>query len=422
VNDGRVESGDEVRSVEALEGYLGTSGLDVERYESQPGRVSLVTRIEGSDPDAPTLLLMGHTDVVPVNPDGWTRDPFSGELVDGFVWGRGAVDMLNITASQAVAIRRLAESGFTPKGTLIYLAVADEEALGTWGAKWLVENELDHVRADYVITESGGYQMPAADGVRLPVLTAEKGTFWSKLRVRGTPGHGSQPFRTDNALVTAAEVVRRISEFAPAAQIGDVWRRFVDGMGYPPELRHALLDPAELPGALAELPLGMSRLVHACTHTTFAPTVARGGTKTNVIPDLVELEVDIRTLPGQTGEEAHALLREALGDLADRVEIESNDDPSTASPIDTPLWDSLERVTGRLVPGSGLLPFLMVGGTDNRFFRRAGSVGYGFALFSQRLSFEDYATMFHGNDERVDVESLGLSEQLWEAVAHDLLD
>lgn len=422
VNDGRVESGDEVRSVEALEGYLGTSGLDVERYESQPGRVSLVTRIEGSDPDAPTLLLMGHTDVVPVNPDGWTRDPFSGELVDGFVWGRGAVDMLNITASQAVAIRRLAESGFTPKGTLIYLAVADEEALGTWGAKWLVEHELDHVRADYVITESGGYQMPAADGVRLPVLTAEKGTFWSKLRVRGTPGHGSQPFRTDNALVTAAEVVRRISEFAPAAQIGDVWRRFVDGMGYPPELRHALLDPAELPGALAELPLGMSRLVHACTHTTFAPTVARGGTKTNVIPDLVELEVDIRTLPGQTGEEAHALLREALGDLADRVEIESNDDPSTASPIDTPLWDSLERVTGRLVPGSGLLPFLMVGGTDNRFFRRAGSVGYGFALFSQRLSFEDYATMFHGNDERVDVESLGLSEQLWEAVAHDLLD
>jgi acetylornithine deacetylase/succinyl-diaminopimelate desuccinylase-like protein len=422
VNDGQVESGGEIRSAEALEVYLGTSGLDVERYEPQPGRASLVTRIEGSDPDAPSLLLLGHTDVVPVNPDGWTREPFSGDLVDGFVWGRGAVDMLNITASQAVAVRRLAESGFRPKGTLIYLAVADEEALGTCGAHWLVEHELDHVRADYVITESGGYQMPGADGVRLPVLTAEKGTFWSKLRVRGTPGHGSQPFRTDNALVTAAEVVRRISDFAPQAQIGDVWRRFVEGMGYPPELRHALLDPAELPGALAELPLGMSRLVHACTHTTFAPTVARGGTKTNVIPDLVELEVDVRTLPGQTGDEAHALLREALGELADRVEIESNDDPSTASPIDTPLWDSLARVSSRLVPGSGLVPFLMVGGTDNRFFRRAGSVGYGFALFSQRLTFEDYATMYHGNDERVDVESLGLSEQLWEAVAHDLLD
>lgn len=422
VNDGHTESGQETRSVEALEAYLGTAGLDVERYEPQPGRTSLVTRIEGSDPDAPSLLLMGHTDVVPVNPDGWSREPFSGELVDGFVWGRGAVDMLNITASQAVAMRRLAQSGFTPRGTLTYLAVADEEALGTWGAKWLVEHERDAVYADYVLTESGGYQMATPEGTRLPVLTAEKGTFWSKLRVRGTPGHGSQPFRTDNALVTAAEVVRRLSAFQPEAHMHDVWRRFVEGMHYPPELHDALLDVVELPNVLSELPLGMSRLVHACTHTTFAPTIAHGGTKTNVIPDLVELEVDIRTLPGQTGADALDLIREALGDLADRVEIESNDDPSTASPIDTPLWDSLARVTGRLVAGSALVPFLMVGGTDNRFFRRAGSVGYGFALFSQRLSFEDYATMFHGNDERVDVDSLGLSEQLWEAVAHDLLD
>jgi acetylornithine deacetylase/succinyl-diaminopimelate desuccinylase-like protein len=421
VNDGHVESGGETRSVDALASYLGSAGLDVERYEPQPGRTSLVARIEGRDPAAPTLLLMGHTDVVPVNVDGWSRDPFGAELVDGFVWGRGAVDMLNITASQAVAVHRLATSGFTPRGTLIYLAVADEEALGTWGAKWLVEHERDAVYADYVLTESGGYQMPSPDGVRLPVLTGEKGTFWSKLRVRGTPGHGSQPFRTDNALVTAAEVVRRLHDYQPEAHIHDVWRRFVDGMGYPPELARALLDPAELPGVLAELPLGMSRVVHACTHTTFAPTVAHGGTKTNVIPDCVELEVDIRTLPGQTGEETLELLREALGDLADRVEVESNDDPSTSSPIDTPLWDSLARVTGALVPGSGLVPMLMVGGTDNRFFRRAGSVGYGFALFSPRVSFEEYATMFHGNDERVDVGSLGLTEQLWEAVARDLL-
>lgn len=422
VNDGHVESGAEVRSVDLLEAYLGTSGLAVERYEPQPGRASLVARIEGSDPTAPSLLLMGHTDVVPVNPDGWTRDPFSGDLVDGFVWGRGAVDMLNITASQAVAFRHLADSGFRPKGSLIYLAVADEEALGTWGAKWLVEHERDAVYADYVLTESGGYQMPTADGVRLPVLTAEKGTFWSKLRIRGTPGHGSQPFRTDNALVTAAEVVRRIHAYQPDSMINDVWRQFVEGMAYPDEIKRAFLDPDGLRDALAELPLGMSRLVHACTHTTFAPTIMHGGTKTNVIPDLVELEVDIRTMPGQDGASASAMLEEALGDLADRVEIESNDDPATASPIDTPLWDSLDRVTSRLVEGSSLVPFLMVGGTDNRFFRRAGSVGYGFALFSRRLSFEDYATMFHGNDERVDQESLGLSEELWEAVARDLLE
>jgi len=422
VNDGQVSSGDEVRSVDTLAAYLGATGLDLERYEPQPGRTSLVARIEGSDPEAPSLLLMGHTDVVPVNPDGWSRDPFGAEIVDGYVWGRGAVDMLNITASQAVAFRRLAESGFKPKGTLIYLAVADEEALGTWGARWLVENERDAVYADYVITESGGYQMATPDGVRLPVLTGEKGTFWSKLRIRGTPGHGSQPFRTDNALVKAAEVVRRINEYQPQTEILDVWRQFVEGMSYPAEISEALLDPDRLHEALAELPLGMSRLVHACTHTTFAPTVMHGGTKTNVIPDLVELEIDVRTLPGQTGEDARALLDEALGDLADAVEIESNDDGPTESPIDTPLWDSLARVTRRLVEGSELVPFLMVGGTDNRYFRRAGSVGYGFALFSRRLAFEDYATMFHGNDERVDVDSLGLTEQLWEAVARDLLE
>jgi acetylornithine deacetylase/succinyl-diaminopimelate desuccinylase-like protein len=422
VNDGHVESGGEIRSVDLLEQYLGSAGLDVERYEPQPGRASLVARIEGSDPDAKSLLLMGHTDVVPVNADGWSREPFSGDIVDGFVWGRGAVDMLNITASQAVAFRNLARSGFTPKGTLIFLAVADEEALGTWGAKYLVEHERDAVYADYVLTESGGYQMSTPEGVRLPVLTAEKGTFWSKIRIGGTPGHGSQPFRTDNAVVTAAEVVRRIHAYEPGTQIQHVWRQFVEGMHYPPELTEAFLDPEGLRDALGELPLGMSRLVHACTHTTFSPNVMHGGTKTNVIPDAVELEVDIRTLPGQTGDEVRAMLAEALGDLADRVELESNDDPSTESPIDTPLWDSLARVTGRMVEGSALVPFLMVGGTDNRFFRRAGSVGYGFALFSRRLSFEDYATMFHGNDERVDVESLGLSEELWEAVARDLLE
>ncbi|MCX6505139.1 MAG: M20/M25/M40 family metallo-hydrolase [Actinobacteria bacterium] len=422
VNDGRVESGGEIRSVDLLADYLGATGLDLERYEPQPGRASLVARIEGTDPEAPSLLLMGHTDVVPVNPDGWSHDPFLGEVIDGFVWGRGAVDMLNLTATQAVAFRKLADSGFRPRGTLIYLAVADEEASGVWGAEHLVEHERDAVMADYVLTESGGFQMHSPGGVRLPVLVAEKGTYWSKIRVKGTPGHGSQPHRTDNALVKAAEVVRRLAEFESAASIHEVWRAYVEGMQFPEEISTALLDAALLPSAMAEMPIGMARMIHACTHTTFSPNVAHGGTKTNVIPDSVDLEVDIRTLPGQTGEEVRALIDEALGDLADQVEITSRDDPSSASPIDTPLWDSLARVSGQLVEGSALVPFLMVGATDNRYFRREGSVGYGFGLFSRRITFEDYATMFHGNDERVDVESLALSEQLWEAVARDLLE
>jgi acetylornithine deacetylase/succinyl-diaminopimelate desuccinylase-like protein len=420
VNDGSVASGDEARSVDLLAQYLTGVG-DQEIFEPQPGRQSLVARLEGSDPNAPSLLLMGHTDVVPVNVDGWTRDPFAAEVVNGFVWGRGAIDMLNLTASQAVAFRRLADGGFTPKGDVVYLAVADEEAQGVWGAHWLLDHEREAVYADYVLTESGGFQVPTRDGVRLPVVVGEKGTFWSKLVVRGTPGHASQPFRTDNALVTAAEVVRRIAEFSPPTQIHDSWRRFVEGMALDPEVREQLLDPDQVHGALTALPLGMARHWHACTHTTFAPTVAHGGTKTNVIPDRVDLEVDIRTLPGQTRDDVLGMLREALGDLSDQVEVQSHDDPATESPLDTPLWDTLARVSARLCKGSALVPGFMVGATDNRFYRRAGAIGYGFGLFSQRLAYEDYATMFHGNDERVDQESLALSEQLWEAVARDLV-
>lgn len=422
VNDGTAASGHESRSADLLQTYLEGSGLDVERFEAQPGRASLVARIEGRRADAPTLLLMGHTDVVPVNPDGWRNDPFGGELIDGEVWGRGAVDMLNLTASMAVATRRLADSGFRPDGTLIYLAVADEEALGTYGAMHLVDNEADAVRADYVITESGGIPIPSPTGLKLPVIVAEKGSYWCTLRIHGTPGHASQPFLTDNALVKAAEVVRRIDAFRPETQIHDIWRRFISDMGYPEELTGPLLQADGFLDACAALPVGMARQFHACTHTTFAPTVIHGGTKTNVIPDTVDLELDIRTLPGQRGEDVQALLHEALGDLAGSVDVlRANDDPSTASPIDTPLWDVLSRVTERFYEGSATVPYMTVGATDARFFRRRGVTSYGFGLFSTNISFEDFGSMFHGDDERVDVESLRLSTEMWSAVASDLL-
>jgi acetylornithine deacetylase/succinyl-diaminopimelate desuccinylase-like protein len=322
-----------------------------------------------------------------------------------------------------VATRRLADSGFRPDGTLIYLAVADEEALGTWGAEHLAQHELGAVGATYVITESGGIPIPGGDGdVRLPVLVGEKGSCWCTLRVRGTPGHASQPWATDNALVTAAEVVRRLSEYRPETMIHDTWRLFLESMGLPSEMTAPLLDPDRLMGALDGLPVAMARQFHACTHTTFAPTVVHGGSKTNVIPDKVDLEVDIRTLPGVELPQVHEMLDEALGDLADRVEvIEPHDDPATRSDVDTPLWDALGRVTKSFYAGSHLAPFFSVGATDARFFRRLGATAYGFGLFSQKLSFEDYGRMFHGDDERVDVESLRLSTELWEAVARDVL-
>lgn len=422
VNDGTADSGEESRNADLLAGELEGAGCDVARYEPHPGRTSVLARIEGSDPSAPGLLLMGHTDVVPVNPDGWSRDPFGGELVDDEVWGRGAVDMLNLTASMAVAFKHLARSGFTPKGTIAYLGVADEEALGTWGAEWLAANHADDVSLPFVITESGGIPAPRPDGIRLPVVVAEKGSHWCTLSVAGTPGHASQPFRTDNALVTASEVVRRLATYRPQTEIHETWRRYVEGMGFSPERQQALLDPEGLTASCETLPLGLGRNAHACTHTTIAPTMVHGGVKTNVIPDRVDLQVDIRTLPGQTSADIEVLLADALGDLADRVTVvEADHDDSTASPIDTPLWDAMQRVCDGFYPGSAIVPTMTVGATDARFFRSLGSTAYGFGLFSQRLRYEDYAVMFHGDDERVDVESLRLSTEMWMALAKDFL-
>src|SRR5207248_3938030 len=172
VNDGAPDSGEESRNADVLTSYLEGAGIDLEHYEPVPGRASLVGRIEGRDPDAPSLLLMGHTDVVPANADGWDRDPFGGELVDGQVWGRGAIDMLNLTASMAVATRHLAQEGFRPAGDLVYLAVADEENLGEAGAKWLVEHEPEAVATGYVITASGAIPIPTRPGIKRPTLAA----------------------------------------------------------------------------------------------------------------------------------------------------------------------------------------------------------------------------------------------------------
>lgn len=423
VNDGTISSGQEERSAEMLAALLSGAGLDVQRYEPHPGRTSLVARLAGRRKGAPSLLLMGHTDVVPANAEHWRRDPFGGELVEGEVWGRGAVDMLNLTSSMAVAVAQLARRGFAPEGDLVYAAVADEEALGTHGAQWLVEHARDDVLADYVITESGGIPMATGGGLGLPLMVAEKGSYWCTLRVRGTPGHASQPLRTDNAVVKAAAVVHRLATHRGDPHLHQTWRDFVVGLDLPAEFARVLLDPASLEDFCAQSDqLGLARMAHACTHTTFAPTVIRGGSKTNVIPDSTDIQVDIRTLPGESEATVRAQLDTILGDLAADVEvIAASDDPATASPTETPLVDAIRAVCGRFYPGSKIVPTLMVGATDARFFRRKGVPSYGFGLFSQAMSFEQYATMFHGDDERVDMESLRLSTEMWMALAHDFL-
>ncbi len=422
VNDGTPASGHEVRSVDTLEAYLRAPGLEMERYEPSPGRGSLVVRIEGTDKTAPSLHLMGHTDVVPVTPSGWRNDPFGGELIRGEVWGRGAIDMLDVTASMAVAIKKLLADGFKPKGTLIYSAVADEEALGTHGAQWLTEHKWAEVRSDYLVTEFGGVRIPIGAGAKLPIMTAEKGSQWTRLRVKGTPGHGSMPYKSDNALVKASELVTRIARYKAPLHLNELWKGFVAGLDIPAVQRVALTTAATFDTALDHLPPGADKMMYAATRTTLSPNMAHAGVKLNVIPDSAEVQIDIRTLSGDDGENVHKMLRDAAGDLWKDVEIvEEGSNPATSSPIDTPLWKALTRVTQHLIPDAKTLPFLIVGATDARFFRRKGVVAYGYGLLSDKIPFGEFSTLFHGNNERIDQESLGLMTPMWEGLVREMV-
>lgn len=419
VNDGTPDSGDERRNADTLQAYLEGAGLDVEQFTPRSDRTSIVARIEGTDPTAPKLCLMGHTDVVPVSPSGWSRDPFCGDVIDGEIWGRGAIDMLNITASMAVAFKELARTGFRPKGDIIYFGVADEEAGGVWGARWMADHHWDAIACDYVLTEMGGWSH--SDGRKVGISVGEKGIAWRRLTVKGTPGHGSMPYGADNAVLKAAEVVKRLGDYRPAAKLDEMWAARVMATELPPDVKAGLLDPARLEATLAMLPIPTARLLHACTHTTISPNVVHGGVKTNVIPDEVTIDVDIRTLPGDDSDRVARYLREALGDLADEVEASPLfDDESSISPMDNQLWGILQRRTQVVYPEAELLPELIVGATDSRFFREKGVVAYGTGLFAPDVSFEQFASRFHGHDERIDVESLGMSTDYWIGICHDL--
>jgi acetylornithine deacetylase/succinyl-diaminopimelate desuccinylase-like protein len=419
VNDGTPDSGGERRNADTLQAYLEGAGLDVEQFTPRSDRTSIVARIEGSDPSASKLCLMGHTDVVPVSPAGWSRDPFSGDVIDGEIWGRGAIDMLNITASMAVAFKELARTGFRPKGDIIYFGVADEEAGGVWGAKWMADQHWDAIACDYVLTEMGGWSH--SDGRKVGISVGEKGIAWRRLTVKGTPGHGSMPYGADNAVLKAAEVVKRLGEYRPAAKLDEMWAARVMATNLAPDVKAGLLDPARLEATLAMLPVPTARLLHACTHTTISPNVVHGGIKTNVIPDEVSIDVDIRTLPGDDSDRVAAYLREALGDLTDDVEMSALfNDNSSISPMNNELWGILQRRTQVVYPEADLLPELIVGATDSRFFREKGTVAYGTGLFAPGVSFEQFASRFHGHDERIDIESLGLSTDYWIGICHDL--
>jgi len=331
--------------------------------------------------------------------------------------------MLNLTAAMAVTVRRLAADGFRPRGDLVFVAVADEESGSTYGTRWLAEHHRDLVACDYVLTENGGLHNSNDQGSTVGMLAAEKGVAWRRLTVRGTPGHGSAPFKANNALVKAAGVVSRLAEYRPAARLHELWRGEVDAMNLDEETKARLLDPVEIEGFLEELPREFgSGHFYSCTHTTFSPNTVASQAKTNVIPDTVTIDVDIRTLPGDGPDEVRAHLDAALGDLAGAVEVSAlMNDRASISRTDTPLWDAMGRAVDRRFPGTRLLPRLGVGFTDARVHRDLGAIAYGAGLLSPSLSPSSFGSRFHGNDERIDVESVELTTGFFHDVVTDFL-
>jgi acetylornithine deacetylase/succinyl-diaminopimelate desuccinylase-like protein len=414
VNDGTPDSGGEARSVATLEAYLGTADWT---FEPHPGRTSAIWRVPGTDPGAPSLMLMGHTDVVPVSAEGWSVDPFGGERRDGFVWGRGAVDMLNQTTAMAAVFGQY-RRGATPPlpGDLLFLAVADEEAGGRLGARPLVSDHWDEVACDYLLTEIGTPLLDGTNGPGLPVTVAEKGPQWRRLHTAGIPGHGSQPYGTRNALVPMADAMARLGSAPPPAAISDEWRRFVEAWAPPDGLDEELLDIDRIDDAIDRIAiddLGLARWIHACTHLTISPNTLRSGVKANVVPDGATAEVDVRVLPGQDEADVHDQFRKAIGPAIDEIRIETIEATRAGGSAPAgPLWEALTDALHGIQPEAHLVPAMIPVGTDARFFRPKGTVAYGVSLFDRRVSFGDFLRMFHGHDEKVSEDSLELTAEL----------
>ncbi|MFL5942575.1 MAG: M20/M25/M40 family metallo-hydrolase [Gaiellaceae bacterium] len=393
--------GNETAAAELLRDYLQGSGVECRLLARAPERANLVARIPGGD--GPSLLLLSHTDVVLADPAEWTVPPFSGELRDGLVWGRGALDMKSQVAANAVAIASLAREGFKPSGDLIFAATADEEVGEGFGLEWLCDAHPDAVRCDFAINEGGGERIELADGRPIYVATvAEKMTAPFRLRVRGRSGHASMPGIADNALVKAARLIERIAAFRPEPQLGPEAEAFLSAVvGAVPPPQQAVERTREVTSAGAAV-------VEALLSATFAPTMISASLKRNVIPAVCDVEVDCRLLPGQHPEHVEPVIRAVLGgDIDYELEWTEEARGGTRSPLDTPLWQALEQWVAETEPGGGAAPLACVGFTDSHWLREAfGAVAYGFFPSTGELPAEVATSLVHSADERIPVSDL----------------
>jgi acetylornithine deacetylase/succinyl-diaminopimelate desuccinylase-like protein len=407
--------GNETAAAELLRDYLEANGVACELIAKVPERANLVARIAGGD--GPSLLFLSHTDVVLADPAEWSVPPFSGELRDGAVWGRGALDMKGQVAASAVAIASLARDGFTPSGDLIFAATADEEVGDDFGLSWLCREHPDAVRCDFAINEGGGGRVALADGSAIyECAVAEKKTAPFRIRVRGRSGHASMPGVADNALVKAALLIERLSAYRPEPQLGPELEGF---------LRTLLgeVPPAvEAVERVRSLSSGTADLVEALLGVTLSPTIISASQKRNVIPALCTIEVDCRLLPGQHPEHVDPLIRAVLGgDIEYELEW-LEPEGGTRSPLDTPLWQAVQRWVAETEPTARPAPLCNVGFTDSHWLREAfGTVAYGFFPVTGDLPPEKAALLEHAADERVPVSDLVLGVDWLRHAAHSVL-
>ncbi len=399
VNDGTGRGKGEREAAEHVGALLADVGLEPQLFESERNRTSVVARVEGEDRSRPALLIHGHLDVVPAEPKEWTYDPFAGEIADGMLWGRGAVDMLDMDAMTLAVVRDRLRTGRKPARDVVLAFVADEEAGGVFGAQWLVDHQPGLFEGcTEAISEVGGFSLNVNDDLRLYMIeTAQKGMAWMRLTASGTAGHGSM-VNQDNAVTTLCEAVARLGRHEFPIHLTKTVRAFLDEVGDAFGLE---LDPDDMQATVAKLgPL--ARIVGATLRNTANPTMLDAGYKHNVIPGRASAMVDGRYLPGYA-DEWERELDEVLG--PDVVREYVHYDIALETEFEGALVDAMSRCLKAEDPGARAVPYMLSGGTDAKSFSRLGMRCFGFSPLRLPAGL-DFSGMFHGVDERVPLDSL----------------
>lgn len=386
----------ETEAAEYLGAILDGLGLAPEYVESAPRRTSVVARVPGAEPSLPALVVHGHTDVVPADRDAWSVDPFAGEVRDGMLWGRGAVDMKDMDAMIITAVRDILDSGRLPRRPLVIAFFADEENGGEFGSHWLVEHRPElFAGASEAISEVGGYSIDVGGRRAYLLQTGEKALVWVRLVAHGAAAHGSRVW-SENAITRLAEAVVRIGRTEWPVRLTTTTRALLDA------LARLMPGVGDDPDDLVLATGSAAGFLRASLRATSNPTVLTAGYKHNVIPDRAEALLDLRPLPG----EEEAMLEVLRAMLPEGVELEVlRRDVGLEAPFDGAIVDDIRAVLARHDPGAPVLPYLMPAGTDNKALSRLGIAGYGFAPL--RLPADlDFPALFHGVDERVPLDAL----------------